>query len=249
MNHTSKELKRRARESLTGHYRLAMTAFVTAYLLIFLLNVPFRPSLQEPANKFQITISFLASCIIWLLSVVLNSGVLYIHLQFSRKKDAKPADVFRFFSRRPDRFLQSTLFIVLLIFMAASPAMICSAFALWMETPLTWILMAVSWIFVIILTGIFILMFHPLYFLLIDRPDDSVTDILRKCCALMNGHKAEKLYINLSFLGLLLLSLLSLGIGLLWVIPYINQTNTEFYLSILKENPSEIPLRSEEAWS
>ena len=56
----------------------------------------------------------------------------------------------------------------------------------------------------------------------------------------MRGNKARKFYIACSFLGLSLLSGLSFGIGLLWVSPYINQVNAEFYRDITGETAQEI---------
>ena len=51
MKLSSKELKQRAREILTGRYGLPMMAFVLMELLVLLLNAPFQPSLQQPDRK------------------------------------------------------------------------------------------------------------------------------------------------------------------------------------------------------
>ena len=48
----------------------------------------------------------------------------------------------------------------------------------------------------------------------------------------MNGHKWELFIMGLSFLGWLILSALTLGIGLLWLLPYIQVTLRIYYLSI-----------------
>ena len=112
MKLSSKELKQRAREILTGRYGLPMMAFVLMELLVLLLNAPFQPSLQQPLNSFQIAVFFIATLFISLLAIVLHSGILYIHLQLSRNKEAQVKDVFRYFNRRPDRFLLSGLLLV-----------------------------------------------------------------------------------------------------------------------------------------
>ena len=234
MRQLSSEQKRRARESLTGHFGLAMSAFLTVNLLVFLLNIPFQPSTENP-DRFQMLIFFLSSFIISLLSVVLNSGILYIHLQFARKKDARPADVFRFFGERPDRFLLTGLFLTLLYIIAALPAIGCGILAFYTETIAAWLLFAAVLILTAVLECFVGLTFDLIYFLLIDRPDERVPALLKECKKLMNGHKLQKLYIDLSFLGLYFIAILSLGIGLLWVIPYKTQTYTEFYRTIIQE--------------
>ena len=55
----------------------------------------------------------------------------------------------------------------------------------------------------------------------------------------MKGHKGRLFYIVLSFLGMDILVLLSLGIGSLWIMPYQSQTYTLFYLDITGQLPEE----------
>ena len=46
---------------------------------------------------------------------------------------------------------------------------------------------------------------------------------------LMNGHKWELFVLNLSFIGWYLLSVLTLGIGYIWLVPYEQTTKANFY--------------------
>ena len=52
----------------------------------------------------------------------------------------------------------------------------------------------------------------------------------------MRGNKGRYFYMGLSFLGILLLTYGTLGIGMLWTIPYMMCTTVYFYLDI-KEKP------------
>ena len=45
--------------------------------------------------------------------------------------------------------------------------------------------------------------------------------------------------LELSFIGWSLLGLLTLGIGLLWILPYITQTNTQFYLDLTQQQTEQ----------
>ena len=65
----TKELKRQARESLTGHYGVPMAAFILIQLISFVANSPFQLSVQSRPNTFQIVIFLLASAIIALLEI------------------------------------------------------------------------------------------------------------------------------------------------------------------------------------
>ena len=49
----------------------------------------------------------------------------------------------------------------------------------------------------------------------------------------MKGKKLRLLYLEFSFLPLLLLSILSFGIGLLWLQPYMQMTYTFFFLDLM----------------
>ena len=45
----------------------------------------------------------------------------------------------------------------------------------------------------------------------------------------MDGHKWEKFVLDLSFLGWIIVGSLCLGVGTLWVTPYMEATNAQFY--------------------
>lgn len=45
----------------------------------------------------------------------------------------------------------------------------------------------------------------------------------------MKGHKTELFVLDLSFIGWWLLSIITLGIGFLWLVPYYRQTVANFY--------------------
>lgn len=57
----------------------------------------------------------------------------------------------------------------------------------------------------------------------------SATDAITKSRKMMKGFKLDLFILDLSFLGWFILGFLTLGIGLLWVIPYYRQTKVNFY--------------------
>lgn len=182
MKLSSKELKRRAREILTGRYGLPMMAFVLMELLVLLLNAPFQPSLQQPLNGFQIAVFFIATLFISLLAIVLHSGILYIHLQLSRNKEAQVKDVFRYFNRRPDRFLLSGLLLVCIIAVPALPAAAVTIFLITTgaDTLFCLILAAAVWIPTLTFLCILAFSYDPLFFLLIEYPDEKILHLFKK---------------------------------------------------------------------
>ena len=69
-------------------------------------------------------------------------------------------------------------------------------------------------------------------YILEDDPDLSVLQAIKKSKAMMKGHKFDLFYLWLSFIGWILLSVLTLGIGLIWLSPYIAAATAEFYQDV-----------------
>ena len=65
-----------------------------------------------------------------------------------------------------------------------------------------------------------------------DNPDIKVNEAITKSRELMDGHKVELFLLILSFIGWFILSILTLGILFIWVLPYMQTTINLFYLKI-----------------
>lgn len=66
-------------------------------------------------------------------------------------------------------------------------------------------------------------------YILDEEPDLSLFQTFRKSRLMMRGHKFDYFWLILSFIGWGLLSILTLGIGLLWLMPYVQATSAAFY--------------------
>lgn len=62
-----------------------------------------------------------------------------------------------------------------------------------------------------------------------DHPELSSMDAIRKSKELMRGHKWDLFVLDLSFIGWILLCLLTCGIGFFFLLPYIEAAHAEFY--------------------
>lgn len=76
-------------------------------------------------------------------------------------------------------------------------------------------------------------------FIMADNPELTAQEAINRSKELMDGHKADLFVLGLTFIGWSLLATLTLGIGLLWLNPYINATYAAFYQSILPQNRLE----------
>lgn len=90
------------------------------------------------------------------------------------------------------------------------------------------------------LAGIFVslyvsLMLSQVFYMMLDFPEYSASQLLKMSIQLMKGNKGRLFYIWLSFVPLILLSIFSCGIALLWIHPYMQATYANFYLDLIKK--------------
>lgn len=67
------------------------------------------------------------------------------------------------------------------------------------------------------------------YHILRDEPELSPLQAITKSRRMMDGHKAEAFVLGLSFIGWILLGIVTLFIGFLWIAPYMSVTYAHFY--------------------
>ena len=72
------------------------------------------------------------------------------------------------------------------------------------------------------------------YYLLLDFPQYSAMELMKLSFRIMKGHKWELFCLQMSFLPLGFLCLLSFGIGSLWLVPYMNMTQTLYFLDLMQ---------------
>lgn len=89
------------------------------------------------------------------------------------------------------------------------------------------------------------LMYSQINLIILDNPKLDVIDTMRRSRTLMNGQKWRFFVLGLSFIGWAIAGLFTLGIGYLWLTPYIYTTEAAFYCE-LKGADEEAP-KAEEA--
>jgi len=67
------------------------------------------------------------------------------------------------------------------------------------------------------------------YYILRDEPSIGVLEAITRSRQMMDGHKMEAFLLILSFIGWFFLGLITIGIGFLWIIPYVSVTLAKFY--------------------
>ena len=80
-------------------------------------------------------------------------------------------------------------------------------------------------------------MFSQVFFIIGEDKEIGAYDALVKSMNLMKGYKWKFFRIILRLMGLAILCIFTLGIGFIWLAPYINVVYAKFYDDI-KANPS-----------
>lgn len=72
-------------------------------------------------------------------------------------------------------------------------------------------------------------------YILKDRPDLARNEAIELSMAMMQGHKLDYFVLCLTFIGWAILSILTLGIGYFWFLPYFYSTLANFYEEVKQE--------------
>ena len=94
------------------------------------------------------------------------------------------------------------------------------------------------WTFLFIIPGVIKSFSYSMsFFILYENTSINASEALKQSSQMMNGYKKKLFFLNLSFFGWVILSILSLGIGFLWLGPYMYMSLAIFYEE-LKKNQS-----------
>lgn len=76
------------------------------------------------------------------------------------------------------------------------------------------------------------------YYIMADNPEMGAMEVLDESKRMMDGYKMKYFRLLMRYFGLAILCIFTLGIGFLWLAPYIQVTNAKFYED-LRNNPEE----------
>lgn len=225
------ELKRLARERLLGNYPPVMLAMLAAFFLPPILLAPFSAGLTAEFNAAGI-IYILAAVIIEILGQLLAVSVLRMHMQLALKQPAAFLDLFWTFRNRPDRFILATFLFYAILLVPAVLAGLC-IYYLMPDAAAAGVIFLAGVVLVLAALELYLTyMFEMIYPFYIDHPEMTVLEGFGASRKLMRGNKKRLFLLQLSFLGWQLLGLCSVGVGFLWIGPYMTQTTANFYLDL-----------------
>ncbi len=115
----------------------------------------------------------------------------------------------------------------------ASFGQLFEGFSDYWRTFVTYILVAIFtllWMLLLIIPGIIkSISYSMTFYILADDKTIGAREAISKSQEMMDGYKWKYFRLQLRFIGLALLCILTLGIGFLWLFPYIFVTTAKFY--------------------
>ena len=101
-------------------------------------------------------------------------------------------------------------------------------------------LFTILWTLLLIIPGIMKAFSYALTpYILLDEPELTARQAITRSCEIMQGRRWKLFCLQLSFIGWGILSLLTFGIGILWLVPYMNASVAAFYEDARAEYEAE----------
>ena len=228
---SSAQLKAVAKEQSLGKYGTLIGA--NLLILAIQLLVSGFSTVSVTGNILLIIINTLITIIINILLGVLVSGRAYLYMNLLYSQPVATADVFFGLRQQPQKAVIIQSLFVLVDFIGSVPAQIFAIryYATGSSTDAAAALLLLGIGLIInIIVG---LIYSQSFYILHDFPDKSAKEILATSRRLMKGNMFRLFYLNVSFIPLYLLGIVTMFIPLLWVVVYRNATNCAFYQDLI----------------
>lgn len=244
MNREIHRWKSYAKEMLRGNYVtpvLSMLAVAGINMVISQLT----GALFRGSSVLNIILSQLFVFIVALIMGVLYAGLSYLFLNIARGKAYSFSDLFYFFKNHPDRVIVVSFVFGIIDLIVSIPYFYINYFV----NPGTTIEAEIDWLTKLGMTLLLSLVLNLLitlplslsYYLLADDLELGGVEAIKKSIALMRGKIGKYLLLQISFVPLLVLSVFTLYIALLWIIPYMEMSSVMFYRDIIGEFAPQPP--------
>lgn len=235
MNHfrTSSQLKAEARRLMMGKYKTAIAMFMILEAIV--LSITFLSSMFLDSYSIAGTIlTFAISFLISVFSSILSVGLLAFYLKVGCNQPYSMGDLFLGFKLHPNKIICLQFILLGISYICIIPAMIAMVAYVFTRNAALFLLFSLLFIVGFVAVIWISLSYSQMFYLLLDFPESTTKEILRRSKALMKGHKGRLFYLQISFIPLSLLAVLTFGIGTLFILPYQQMTSTLFYLDLIQ---------------
>jgi len=232
-------LKNSAKIKLDGFFGLAITAWLLIKCMSY-VGSSLADMLAPGYDTTSIILSLLFSVIFSVFVGAFNVGLAYFYLSLACGKPCHSLIVIKAFKDQPEKALKISLVHTLLNFVCTTPFSYLLLVLIQeknIENLMNCLIAFCIGYAIYIPISLFL---SQTWYLMVDFPNYTAKEVLLTSCKLMKKHFFRLLFLKISFLPVMLLGILSFGVGLIWVIPYKEMTYTCFYLDIMNPEKKEI---------
>lgn len=233
---SSASLKRMAKGQLLGRYGSVISIFLFHIITVYFMET-LVSGVLNPTNVIKLFFYLVASYLVYILSGFFEAGEAYIYLKIANNLPVAFSDLFYCFRQESNRTAYIQIRLAAIELGSMLPALLYSFFSekdtgLFSIDPVYLLLL---------LLGIAVsvwaeLLFSQSFYIMLDFEDYTASQAMQTSVHLMKGNMGRLFYMMLSFLPLLFLGVCSLGLGLLWVLPYREAAYANFYLDLVKKS-------------
>lgn len=232
------KLRKKAREALKGNWGKGILIGLAYFILIIILEALEKIFFR----KFALNLAF--SVIELVITVPLAFG---LSISFLNLKRHKETTAFSFITDGFSRFGKCwNIYLWVLVRMLLPIGCFFMAIVLF----LLLLFMKIHF-WLVVTTGIIAyiacliyaisrgLLYSLVYYIAADEPELTGKEIVNKSEKLMKGNRGNLLLLELSFIGWMLLGFLSLGIGFIWIFPYLQVSIACFYDELISNKDTK----------
>lgn len=243
----SSKFKKEAREKLTGKWGKAVCITLIYFALFFIINL-----LQERTSGFANTVVTILNL---LIEIPLGFGLVTCFVKLFNGEDVKVYDFLSFgfdqFGKSWGISLRIVLKLIFPIIMLLSSTFVATVgtmllsnavlFSYWYGTSINvgYVIITLLGIITLIYSYIYLIArayYYDLAFIIAaENPNMSCKDAVSRSSRLMFNHRWKLFVLEVSFIGWLVLAVISFGIGVLWLAPYMNFAKISYYKHLKEE--------------
>lgn len=237
-------IRNQAKELLTGKYTAVTLTILTYFMLTIVVDWLFSSMstmlIQMIMRLLGLNTVLVAHILLYLLSIitatvlgVFKVGLSFYFLNLICGGTYHSSNLSYGFHNTPQKALTLSLVFALISAVCMAPFQFL-AFILQYGGEISWFLLLAAYLVGYLAYIVLTLCISQVYLLTLDFPSLSVKELLKRSCQIMKGHKLRFFKLQLSFIPLLILGIFSLGIGLIWVMPYSYTSAALFFLDLMK---------------
>lgn len=241
------KIRENAREALTGKWGKGVSITLAYLAICFVIG------LVQGLFDEKSVMSNLLGIITVIIEVPMALGLIYAFIKLKRGEEVKAFDFlsmgFSNFGRAWKISLRTLLKLILPVIGIVVGILIITGAAVYLTTEtimggsgegslLIMVVGLIIYIAALIWCMVRSLLYSLTFYVAFDNPNMTSLEVVNESAKMMNGNRWKLFLLELSFIGWAILCVFTLGIGYLWLVPYMQVALVCFYEHLLGKNES-----------